>query len=177
MGKKGVRASALFLLCAALSIFLLAGCGSASDDSYEREIHELSERLSGKLQDVVAGIAREDHAEEGERAAEAWSQMADLLEEGARELSHVRVPAGREELQSSLLELLRNLSGACREAADALLPASGEHGEEAASAHGEESDGENAGEGAAEHEGETEADHGAAPETETQVPPQESHGH
>lgn len=177
MARMGVTAL-VFILCAALPLLLFpaAGCGSASEESYERDISALSERFSVRLEEAVEALAEEHHAVEGERAAAAWSRMADLLEEFGWELSRVKVPAGLEELHSSLLMILRSISGTCREA-EALLPTSGAHGEEGTSAHEEEGGAEHAGEGTAEHADEAQAEHGTSPQAETHEAPQEGHGH
>ncbi len=66
--------------------------------------------------------------------------LASILEEGAEEMSLMKVPAGRENLQRGLLELLHSLSLSYHEVARSLSPPQSEHGEEgeAAQVHGEE---------------------------------------
>ncbi len=173
MARKGVKATVL-LLCLALPLIFLSGCGSESEESYGRELQELSERLSAELREIAGEASGEHHAEDAETPSSlgaTFSEMADLLEEGAWELSRLKVPAGRESLQSSLLELLRSTSTVCREMAYLLLPSSQGHSEEGDTAHG----GEHVDGNGAKEAGEEGAEHGA--ETETEGSPEEGHGH
>lgn len=155
MMKRGLAATVISLCLSLTLCGLLSGCGSAGEATYLEELQEIFERLSARLEIIAERVAGEHPTEGGESlssAAVAWSEMVELLEEGARELSHVKVPAGREELHASLLELLESISLNCRKAAGVLLPSTEEHGGEGFSSHPAQQGDEKAVEGGEEHE-------------------------
>lgn len=180
MTKRG-SAAAVISLCLSLTLCgLLSGCGSAGEATYLEELQEINERLSARLGEIAARVAGEHPAEGGESlpsAAAAWSEMVELLEEGARELSHVKVPAGREGLHASLLELLENISLNCRKVAGVLLPSTEEHDSEGVSAHPAQQGDEKAVEDAEEHEESASTEHENVPGPQSHETPETGSGH
>ncbi len=130
------------VLVLALAVLLpLAGCGSADREAYFKEMREINEELASRIGGLGEELAELRHeGEEGreQELAEILTEMAAILEEGARDLSQVRVPAGIEEAHASLLELLSRTAAGHREAASALNPGL----EEWESGGGEEEGGE-----------------------------------
>lgn len=160
MPRKMVPFAVLALILA--SLFSFAGCGSADQESYFREVRELNERVASRLEELggeAAGVPQGDEEERREELAEILEEMALVLEEGALELSRVKVPVGGEDAHRSLLEVLSGAAAGYRESAAALLPHAAEEGEHAHEGnveegdeeHGEESvEGHESGEGAEE---------------------------
>ncbi len=121
--KRIVPLAALALLFALL--LPLAGCGSADQEAYFREMREINEELTARLEalEEEAGEAdRSGRLEPGEGLAEVLEEMAAALEEGVVEMSRVKVPAGGEEAHLSLLKLLSGAARGYRDAASALSP-------------------------------------------------------
>ncbi|MDI6874212.1 hypothetical protein [Candidatus Solincola sp.] len=132
MVKKTVSLVVSALLLGAF--FSLAGCGSADREDYFREIRKINEKLTSRLGELGEEVAALDHGNEEELKedlAGILEETALILEEGVREMSRVRVPAGGEEAHLSFLELLSEAAAGYRESATALMPrAVEEHGHE-----------------------------------------------
>lgn len=129
MGGKQLAGAALALMLAVLLPF--AGCGGTDRESYFKELSEINEELAARIGGLREETAEPQYPSEeghGREPVEVLAEMAAILEEGARELSQVRVPPGGEEAHASLLELLLGTATGCREVASALKPGSEEEG-------------------------------------------------
>ncbi|MBC7252512.1 MAG: hypothetical protein H5T72_00895 [Actinobacteria bacterium] len=135
----------LGILVLFLASFLpFAGCGSAGQEAYFREMRDLNEKLAARMGELLEETTGSGHPGEGtgKAPAEILEEMAAVLEEGILELSRVKVPVGAEEAHAGLLELLSEAVAGYREVASALEP---RLAEEEPGAH-EEAEGEAGGE-------------------------------
>lgn len=134
----------LVLTLLLLFLFLAyAGCGSASGESYLREVGDLYRKATENMREAADALeeAGEDGGDARRAAAESLQEASEAWMETGHGLSRIRVPAGWEEFHSRLLELCASGEELCRRLAETISEekgyASGEDGTSPAEGEGE----------------------------------------
>lgn len=119
----GRRALSAILILNLLLFFLASGgCGSASDESYLREVGDLHRKAAENMREAVDFLGEAGGEEEHARraAAESLQEASKSWKETGNDLSRVRVPAGREDFHYRLLELCASGEEFCRRLAETI---------------------------------------------------------
>ena len=161
----------LFLLAS----LLFAGCGSADNGDYQREVSALNKETAEKLEEALHPLSEESHGEEVAGVSEAvvvsLEEAVLVMEEALTLLEEIKVPAGWEDYHRDLAAFYHANLAAYEGYLAALAPGE-EHAEGAEEGDVEEENTESHEEETA---GEEEAPHEEAPLQEEDAA--ESGGH